>query len=91
MAQMNISLPEKLKGWAERRVAEGRYSSTSDYVRDLIRRDEAEEAIRERERARLAAAWHEGMASGEPQTVSDDWADQVVERGRSRLNPSSEA
>ena len=40
MAQMNVSLPDQLKGWAEQRVAEGRYSSTSDYVRDLVRRDE---------------------------------------------------
>lgn len=37
MAQMNISIPEALRSWAEARVAEGRYSSTSDYVRDLVR------------------------------------------------------
>ena len=36
MAQMNISLPDGLKKWAEMRVAEGRYSSTSDLVRDLL-------------------------------------------------------
>jgi len=60
MAQMNISIPEKLKGWAESRVAEGRYSSTSDYVRDLVRRDqENEEKLR-----RLQAAIEEGLASG---------------------------
>ena len=40
MAQMNVSIPEKLKKWAETRVAEGGYSSTSDYVRDLVRRDQ---------------------------------------------------
>ena len=60
MAQMNISIPEALKSWAEARVAEGRYSSTSDYVRDLVRRDqEAEEKLR-----RLRAAIDEGLASG---------------------------
>ena len=60
MAQMNVSIPDKLKGWAEARVAEGRYSSTSDYVRDLVRRDqEAEEA-----RRRLQAAIDEGRSSG---------------------------
>lgn len=60
MAQMNISIPDPLKGWAEARVAEGRYSSTSDYVRDLVRRDqESEEA-----RRRLLAAIDEGLASG---------------------------
>ena len=60
MAQMNISITDRLKAWAEARVAEGRYASTSDYVRDLIRRDqEAEEA-----RRRLQAAIDEGRASG---------------------------
>jgi len=60
MAQMNISIPERLKSWAEARVAEGRYSSTSDYVRDLIRRDEEYEA----KRRALQAAIDEGLASG---------------------------
>jgi antitoxin ParD1/3/4 len=60
MAQMNVSIPEKLKGWADQRVAEGRYSSTSDYIRDLVRRDqEREESAR-----RLQAAIDEGRASG---------------------------
>ena len=46
MAQMNISVTDQLKSWAESRVAEGRYSSTSDYVRDLLRRDQDGEAKR---------------------------------------------
>ena len=46
MAQMNISVTDQLKSWAESRVAEGRYSSTSDYVRDLLRRDQDDEAKR---------------------------------------------
>lgn len=56
MAQMNISLPDGLKSWIEARVAEGRYSSSSDYVRDLVRREqEAEE-----KRRALRAAIEEG-------------------------------
>ena len=60
MAQMNVSIPDQLKGWAESRVAEGRYSSTSDYIRDLVRRDQEQG---ERLRA-LQAAIDEGRASG---------------------------
>ncbi len=60
MAQMNVSLPEGLKSWAEARVAEGRYSSTSDYVRDLMRRDQE----REEQARRLQAEIDEGRASG---------------------------
>lgn len=76
MAQMNISLPDKLKGWAEKRVAEGRYSSTSDYVRDLIRRDE-EEA---RKFEALRAAIDEGLASPSVETSIED----IIARGRAR-------
>lgn len=44
MAQLNISLPDALKKWADARVADGRYSSASDLVRDLMRRRQEEEA-----------------------------------------------
>ena len=40
MPQLNISLPDGLKAWTDARVSEGRFSSPSDYVRDLIRRDQ---------------------------------------------------
>mgnify|MGYP001549951570 FL=1 len=39
MATMNISLPEQMKNWVEECVKTGRYSNSSDYVRDLIRQD----------------------------------------------------
>jgi len=68
MAQMNVSIPDALKGWAESRVAEGRYSSTSDYVRDLVRRDQE----REEARRRLQAAIDEGMASPESDATMAD-------------------
>ena len=76
MAQMNVSIPDKLKGWAESRVAEGRYSSTSDYVRDLVRRDqEAEEKLQ-----RLRAAIDEGLASPE----TDATIESIIIEGRRR-------
>lgn len=40
MATMNISLPEPLKLWVEAQARAGRYANASDYVRDLIRRDQ---------------------------------------------------
>ena len=39
MATMNVSLPGKMKDWVEAQAATGRYANSSDYVRDLIRRD----------------------------------------------------
>ncbi|MDF0486822.1 type II toxin-antitoxin system ParD family antitoxin [Sphingomonas sp. H39-1-10] len=74
MAQMNISLPDKLKSWAERRVADGDYSSTSDYVRDLVRRDQA--ATEQLER--LRAAIDVGRASPE----SDATIESIIAEAR---------
>jgi antitoxin ParD1/3/4 len=68
MAQMNISVPDKLKSWAEARVAEGRYSSTSDYVRDLMRRDQD----RAEAQGRLQSAIDEGLRSGISERSIDD-------------------
>ena len=44
MAQMNISIPKKLKAWVESRVADGDYASSSDYLRVLVRQDQRERA-----------------------------------------------
>lgn len=43
---MNISLSEPLKHFVDRQVREGGFSGTSDYVRDLIRRDRGETRLR---------------------------------------------
>ena len=40
MATMNISLPDPMRDWVEARTATGQYANNSDYVRDLIRKDQ---------------------------------------------------
>ncbi|MBC7667403.1 MAG: type II toxin-antitoxin system ParD family antitoxin [Gemmatimonadaceae bacterium] len=40
VATMNVSLPHAMKAWVEGQTDGGRYSNASDYVRDLIRRDQ---------------------------------------------------
>ncbi|WP_294533777.1 type II toxin-antitoxin system ParD family antitoxin [uncultured Rhodoblastus sp.] len=63
MATMNVSLPDPMKAWVERQAESGLYGNASDYIRDLIRKDqERKEAL-----AVLQAAITEGLASGEPQ------------------------
>ena len=70
MPQLNLSIPPALKNWVDTKVAEGRYSSASDYVRDLVRRDQ-EAAIDET--VWLRGLIEEGLASGvidkEPEDV----------------------
>ena len=40
MQTMNISLPDPLKDFVDHQIAEGRYSSVSEYIRELIRDDD---------------------------------------------------
>lgn len=66
MGTMNISLPDPMKSWVEDQSKSGRYANTSDYMRDLIRRDRARhEAI-----AEIQAAVDTGLNSG-PATAVD--------------------
>ena len=40
MTTMNVSLPDSLKTFVDEQVAQRGYGSSSEYVRDLIRRDQ---------------------------------------------------
>lgn len=55
---MNISLTDELKAFVDARVKARGYSSTSEYMRELVRRDE-ERAAEER----FSALIHEGLNS----------------------------
>ncbi len=62
MATMNVSLPNAMKSWVEDQSKDGRYSNASDYVRDLIRKDqERAQAI-----AEMQGLITEGIESGAP-------------------------
>lgn len=79
MATMNISLPDALKEWAELHVAEGRYSSVSDYIRDLIRREQDRVAAI----AEIQLALEEGESSGfTPYVRSELEASLGISNGR---------
>ena len=60
MATMNVSLPDAMKDWVEAQARTGPYSNASDYVRDLIRRDQ-ERADKIAHMQRLVT---EGLESG---------------------------
>jgi antitoxin ParD1/3/4 len=74
MATMNVSLPDGMKDWVEEQAGTGRYSNSSDYVRDLIRRDQE----RARKIARMQALVTDALASG----VSERSMDDIVEEAR---------
>ena len=56
MTTMNISLPDTLNTFVDQRVRSEGYGTSSEYVRELIRRD--------RDRAQLRGALLEGLNSG---------------------------
>ena len=47
MSTMNISLPETLKSFVDSQVAEGDYGSSSEYMRELLRREKDRVRLRE--------------------------------------------
>jgi antitoxin ParD1/3/4 len=61
MTTMNISLPENLKGFVDKQVQTGGYSTSSEYIRELIREDQKKKLEQ-----RLSLLLLEGMQSGEP-------------------------
>lgn len=63
MSTMNISLPDALKSFVDTQVAEGGYGTSSEYVRELIRRDQ--------DRLRLRSLILEGAESGPSKAVLD--------------------
>ena len=75
---MNISLPESLKSFVDQQVTSRGYSSSSEYVRELIRRDQ--------DRQRLRGLLLEGAESPSSVTADADYfgqlRDKVREAGR---------
>lgn len=71
MAVVNISLPDQMKNYVDERLSEGRFSSTSEYFRDLVRDDQ-----KRRAQERLETLLLEGLESGEPIDVTEDYIQQ---------------
>ena len=68
MESMNISLPDPLKQFVDSQISTGRYSSASEYVRELIRNDEKRKAEEQ-----LEAKLLEGLSSAETAHTPADW------------------
>ncbi|NOR64188.1 MAG: type II toxin-antitoxin system ParD family antitoxin [Rhodobacteraceae bacterium] len=80
MATMNVSLPDGMKSWVEAQSETGRYSNSSDYVRDLIRRDQD----RNDKIAAMQRLVDEGLASG----TGSRSKDELFEAARKRITTS---
>jgi antitoxin ParD1/3/4 len=77
---MNIALPEAMKEFVLRQVADGGYSTASEYVRELIRADQKRKAG-----DRLDALLLEGLDGGRSAPLTkQDWRD-IRDQVKSRL------
>ena len=78
MTSMNISLPEELKEYVEKRT-QGAYSTPSEFIRDLIRQDR-----KQRAQEHLEDLIQEGLNS-EPIVADENfWADFKAEISQGR-------
>ncbi len=63
MSTMNISLPDALKSFVDEHVNQGGYGTSSEYVRELIRKDQ--------ERLQLRGMLLAGASSASAATADD--------------------
>lgn len=88
MKSINISLPDAMRDYVEEQIANGSYSTISEYFRELVRQDRERKA-----QDRLEALLLEGLASGQatPMTAQD-WQDirQAVRERITKRQSSSE-
>ncbi len=74
MSTMNISLPEMLKTFVDEQVSQRGYGTSSEYVRELIRK--------EQERQQLRSLLLAGAASQQTQPVDGGYFDALRARAR---------
>jgi antitoxin ParD1/3/4 len=72
---MSFALPDELRSYLDRRVRSGQYGNTSEYIRDLIRRDQEEQA-----KKRLRALIEEGLQSGPSRPLTPKFVAELRKR-----------
>lgn len=72
---MSFALPEALREYIDERVKSGEYGNTSEYLRELIRRDQRDQAAR-----RLRGLIADGLESGEAVPLDEARLSQLRDR-----------
>ena len=70
IVRKSITFTEQQDSWIKRQIEKGDYTNDSEYLRDLVRRDQAEQQKLDE----LRAALQEGLDSGtSDKTVEEIW------------------
>ena len=72
---MSVSLPPSMRSDVDERARAGEYGSTSEYLRDIIRRDQHAQEAR---RFRMLMA--DGLESGEGRSLTSEAVDELHAR-----------
>ncbi|HRH40012.1 MAG TPA: type II toxin-antitoxin system ParD family antitoxin [Pyrinomonadaceae bacterium] len=80
MATMTISLPEPMREFVEAEVSSGNYGSASELFRELVRERQKRKA-----QERLETLLLEGLESGQPIEVTQDYLDARRQALREKL------
>jgi antitoxin ParD1/3/4 len=72
---MSFALPEEMRSYVDQRVRSGQYGNTSEYLRELIRRDQEEQA-----KKRLRELIEEGLNSGTNRALTPKVSAELKER-----------
>jgi antitoxin ParD1/3/4 len=75
MSSVNISIPDSLRVFVERRTEEQGYGSISDYFQELILKDQKRAS-----EARLETLLLEGLNSGDPIEVTPEYIGAKLQR-----------
>jgi antitoxin ParD1/3/4 len=86
MQTMNVSLPDAMKHFIDAQVATGGYSSTSEYVRALVRDEQKRQA-----KARLETLLLEALDSGDATAMTPEGWDAIRQEGLTRLRARTAA
>lgn len=73
MTTMTVSVPDPMKNWVQGQVETGKYANASDYVRNLIRRDQEKIEV-------LRRTLLEGERSGVSRRKVEDIMNDVKKR-----------
>ena len=77
---MSFALPEAMRSYVDQRVQSGQYGNTSEYLRELIRRDQEDQA-----KQRLRELIEEGLNSGPGRPMTPQRAAQIKKRALGKL------
>lgn len=78
MATMNVSLPDEMKEWVETQASNGRFANVSDYIRDVLRREQISVL-------RFQVMIDDAVASGVVPMTADQLLEDIKRSSRDRI------